>query len=295
LENPAWYTSYTPYQPEISQGRLEALLNFQTMVCDLTGLEVANASLLDEATAAAEAMTVALRVAKSKARSFFVDRDCHPQTITLIKTRAEPLDIKVIVGDPMTELTPEHVFGAIFQYPGTYGHIHDFTDVISALHGANAIAVVAADPLALTLLKPPGEMGADIAIGSTQRFGVPLGGGGPHAAYMACRDAYKRAIPGRLVGVSVDARGNRAYRLSLQTREQHIRREKATSNVCTAQALDDPAGLVHDEAQRDERDDPGDVARVRRIHPFAPADQTGVPRDVPSSSGWLARSPASPR
>jgi glycine dehydrogenase len=237
LENPAWYTSYTPYQPEISQGRLEALLNFQTMVCDLTGLEVANASLLDEATAAAEAMTVALRVAKSKARSFFVDRDCHPQTITLIKTRAEPLDIKVIVGDPMTELTPEHVFGAIFQYPGTYGHIHDFTDVISALHGANAIAVVAADPLALTLLKPPGEMGADIAIGSTQRFGVPLGGGGPHAAYMACRDAYKRAIPGRLVGVSVDARGNRAYRLSLQTREQHIRREKATSNVCTAQAL----------------------------------------------------------
>ncbi|MGF1651032.1 MAG: aminomethyl-transferring glycine dehydrogenase [Hyphomicrobiaceae bacterium] len=237
LENPSWYTSYTPYQPEISQGRLEALLNYQTMVSDLTGLEVANASLLDEATAAAEAMTMAQRVAKSKASAFFVDHHCHPQTLAVIETRAEPLGIEIIVGDPVRDLDPARVFGAIFQYPGTYGDVHDFTDAIAALHAHSALGVVAADPLALALLKSPGEMGADIAIGSTQRFGVPLGGGGPHAAYMACRDAYKRAMPGRLVGVSIDARGNRAYRLALQTREQHIRREKATSNVCTAQAL----------------------------------------------------------
>jgi len=236
LENPAWYTSYTPYQPEISQGRLEALLNFQTMVSDLTGLEIANASLLDEATACAEAMTMAQRVAKSKAKAFFVDRDCHPQNIAVIKTRAAPLGIEVIVGNP-EKMEAEKVFGALFQYPGTYGHVRDFEDQIAALHAHQGVGVVAADPLALTLLKEPGAMGADIAVGSTQRFGVPMGYGGPHAAYMACRDAYKRAMPGRLVGVSVDSHGNRAYRLSLQTREQHIRREKATSNVCTAQAL----------------------------------------------------------
>ncbi|MFB2552082.1 aminomethyl-transferring glycine dehydrogenase [Ensifer soli] len=237
LENPAWYTAYTPYQPEISQGRLEALLNYQTMVCDLTGLDIANASLLDEATAAAEAMAIAERVAKSKAKAFFVDAHCHPQTIALIHTRAEPLGWEVIVGDPLADLDPAAVFGAIVQYPGTYGHVHDFTPVMAKLHAAGAIGIVAADPLALALLKSPGDMGADIAVGSTQRFGVPVGYGGPHAAYMAVKDAYKRSMPGRLVGVSVDARGNRAYRLSLQTREQHIRREKATSNICTAQVL----------------------------------------------------------
>ncbi len=236
LENPAWYTAYTPYQPEISQGRLEALLNYQTMVSDLTGLDIANASLLDEASAAAEAMTMAQRVAKSKATAFFVDENCHPQNIAVIRTRAEPLGIEVIVDAP-DALEPEKVFGAIFQYPGTYGHITDFTPHIAALHEARAIGIVIADPLALTILKEPGAMGADIAVGSTQRFGVPMGYGGPHAAYMACRDAYKRAMPGRIVGVSIDSHGHRAYRLSLQTREQHIRREKATSNVCTAQAL----------------------------------------------------------
>jgi glycine dehydrogenase len=237
LENPAWYTAYTPYQPEISQGRLEALLNFQTMISDLTGLDVANASLLDEATAAAEAMALAQRVAKSKATAFFVDHHCHSQTIEVIETRAAPMGWRVVVGDPFADLAPDEVFGAIFQYPGTYGHVHDFAPVIGRLHEARAIACMAADPLALALLKPPGEMGADVAIGSTQRFGVPMGYGGPHAAYMAVKDAHKRSMPGRIVGVSIDARGNRAYRLALQTREQHIRREKATSNVCTAQAL----------------------------------------------------------
>ena len=236
LENPAWYTAYTPYQPEISQGRLEALLNFQTMVSDLTGLEIANASLLDESTACAEAMTMAQRVAKSKAKAFFVDRDCHPQNIAVIKTRAEPLGIEVIVGNP-DKMEAGKVFAAIFQYPGTYGHVRDFTGHIAKLHEAKAIGIIAADPLSLTLLKEPGAMGADIAVGSTQRFGVPMGCGGPHAAYMATKDAYKRAMPGRIVGVSIDSHGNKAYRLSLQTREQHIRREKATSNVCTAQAL----------------------------------------------------------
>ncbi len=236
LENPAWYTAYTPYQPEISQGRLEALLNYQTMISDLTGLEIANASLLDESTAAAEAMTMAQRTAKSKSMAFFIDENCHPQNIEVMKTRAAPLGIECIVGAP-EELEADKVFAAIFQYPGTYGHVRDFTDQISALHEHKALGIVIADPLALTLLKEPGAMGADIAVGSTQRFGVPMAWGGPHAAYMACRDAHKRAMPGRLVGVSVDARGNKAYRLSLQTREQHIRREKATSNVCTAQAL----------------------------------------------------------
>jgi len=236
FENPAWYTAYTPYQPEISQGRLEALLNYQTMISDLTGLKIANASLLDEATAAAEAMTMAQRVAKSKAMAFFVDENCHPQNIAVIETRAAPLGIEVIVGAP-EEMRAEQVFGAVFQYPGTHGHLSDFTDQIEALHAAKAVGIVIADPLALTLLKEPGAMGADIAVGSTQRFGVPMGYGGPHAAYMACRDNFKRAMPGRLVGVSVDSHGNRAYRLALQTREQHIRREKATSNVCTAQAL----------------------------------------------------------
>ena len=236
LENPAWYTAYTPYQPEIAQGRLEALLNFQTMVVDLTGMDVANASLLDEATAAAEAMTMAERCAKSKARGFFVDQNCHPQTIAVIRTRAQPLAIEVVVGAPEA-LGPAEVFGAIFQYPGTFGHVRDFSGEIAALHAVGAVAVMATDLLALTMLKEPGAMGADIAVGSSQRFGVPMGYGGPHAAFFACKDALKRQMPGRIVGVSIDARGNQAYRLALQTREQHIRREKATSNVCTAQAL----------------------------------------------------------
>ena len=236
LENPAWYTAYTPYQPEIAQGRLEALLNYQTMVADLTGLPVANASLLDEATAAAEAMTMAQRCAKSKATAFFVDEGCHPQTIDVIKTRAAPLGIAVIVGAPES-MAADQVFAAIFQYPGTYGHVRDCTAEMNALHAAKAIGIVATDLLALTMLKEPGAMGADIAVGSSQRFGVPMGYGGPHAAFFACKDDLKRSMPGRIVGVSIDARGNKAYRLSLQTREQHIRREKATSNVCTAQAL----------------------------------------------------------
>ncbi|WP_319499054.1 aminomethyl-transferring glycine dehydrogenase [uncultured Cohaesibacter sp.] len=236
LENPAWYTAYTPYQPEISQGRLEALLNFQTMVSDLTGLEIANASLLDEATAAAEAMTMAQRASKSKANVFFVDENCHPQNIAVIQTRAEPLGIEVKVAAP-EELDASEVFGAIFQYPGTHGHVRDFTGLMKALHDNKALGIVIADPLALALLKSPGEMGADIAVGSTQRFGVPLGYGGPHAAYMSCRDEFKRSMPGRIIGVTIDSHGRKAYRLALQTREQHIRREKANSNVCTAQAL----------------------------------------------------------
>ena len=237
LENPAWYTAYTPYQPEISQGRLEALINYQTMICDLTALDVANASLLDEATAAAEAMALAQRSSKSKSTRFFVDSQVHPQTLALLQTRAEPLGWSLIIGDPFQDLAGAEVFGAIFQYPGTHGEIRDLRPAIAAVKAQNGVPVIAADLLALTLLTPPGELGAEIAIGSAQRFGVPMGYGGPHAAYMAVRDAHKRSLPGRLVGVSIDSRKAPAYRLALQTREQHIRREKATSNICTAQVL----------------------------------------------------------
>ena len=237
MENPAWYTAYTPYQPEISQGRLEALLNFQTMVSDLTGLEIANGSLLDEATAAAEAMSFCQRLAKNKSKVFFVSRECHPQTIEVIRTRAAPVGIEVVVGDHATELADLEYFGLLLQYPASGGEVHDYAEVCSAAHAKKALVVVAADLLSLTLLKPPGEFGADVAIGSTQRFGVPLGYGGPHAAYFATHDANKRVMPGRVAGVSIDSHGEKAYRLAMQTREQHIRREKATSNICTAQVL----------------------------------------------------------
>jgi glycine dehydrogenase len=237
LENPAWYTAYTPYQPEISQGRLEALLNFQTMVCDLTGLGVANASLLDEASAAAEAMTLARRAAGSAGLTFLADADCLPQTLDVLRTRAEPLGIDLRVARVTADTDFGGVFGVLLQYPGASGEIRDLGPVTEAAHAAGALVAVAADILALTLLKPPGEFGADIALGSTQRFGVPMFYGGPHAAYLAVRDDLRRQLPGRLVGVSVDADGNPAYRLALQAREQHIRREKATSNICTAQVL----------------------------------------------------------
>ncbi len=235
LENPAWYTAYTPYQPEISQGRLEALINFQTMVTDLTGLEIANASMLDEGTAAAEAMTLSRRVSKSTSNRFYVDSDCLPQTIDIIATRAEPLGIEIVIGKP--DDCSGDVFGMLLQYPGASGLIQDHRETIARVKAQKGIVVMAADILSLVLLEPPGSLGADIAIGSTQRFGVPMGFGGPHAGYMATREAYKRNLPGRIVGLSQDAQGNPAYRLALQTREQHIRREKATSNICTAQVL----------------------------------------------------------
>ena len=237
LENPAWYTAYTPYQPEISQGRLEAILNFQTMVCDLTGLEIANASLLDEATAAAEAMALAHRAGKSKSDRFFVDADTHPQTIAVLRTRAEPVGIKLVVGNPQTDLDPSTVFAALLSYPGSSGEIPALAPIITRLHDAGALAVVTTDLLALVLLESPGALGADIAVGSTQRFGVPMAFGGPHAAFLCTKESYARSLPGRLVGVSADTAGRPALRLTLQTREQHIRREKATSNICTAQVL----------------------------------------------------------
>ncbi|MDR6095281.1 glycine dehydrogenase [Stenotrophomonas sp. SORGH_AS321] len=236
LENPAWYTAYTPYQAEISQGRMEALINFQTLCADLTGMEIANASLLDEATAAAEAMTLAKRSAKSKSDTFFVHDAVHPQTLELLRTRAEPLGIVLRVGTPAEALEAE-AFGLLLQYPDTFGQVADHKALVDAVHARGGLVAVATDLLALTLLSAPGEWGADIVVGNSQRFGVPFGFGGPHAAFMACRDAYKRSMPGRLIGVSIDAQGNPAYRLTLQTREQHIRREKATSNICTAQVL----------------------------------------------------------
>ena len=237
LENPAWYTAYTPYQAEIAQGRMEAVLNFQTMVCDLTAMPIANASLLDEATAAAEAMTLARRSAKSKSQRFLVDHRCHPQSIEVLATRAEPLGIELVVGDVRELLAAGECFGALVQYPATDGEVGDWRGLADLVHAKQALCCVATDPLALTLLVPPGEWGADIVVGSTQRFGMPMGCGGPHAAFFACRDEFKRSMPGRLVGVSVDSAGRPAYRLALQTREQHIRREKATSNICTAQVL----------------------------------------------------------
>lgn len=238
LENPAWYTAYTPYQPEISQGRLESLLNFQTLISDLTGMQIANASLLDEATAAAEAMTFCKRLSKNKAaNTFFVSQHCHPQTLDVLRTRAEPLGIDIEVGDEAAITDASAYFGALLQYPASNGDIFDYRALVERFHAANALVAVAADLLALTLLTPPGEFGADVALGSAQRFGVPLGFGGPHAAYFATRDAFKRDMPGRLVGMSVDRFGKPALRLAMQTREQHIRREKATSNICTAQVL----------------------------------------------------------
>ena len=242
LENPAWYTAYTPYQPEISQGRLEALLNFQTVVSDLCGLDLANASMLDEGTAAAEAMTMCHRISKAAdGAAFFIDADCHPQTIAVVSTRAEPLGIPVVIGDPEVDLAPAiegaGVFGALFQYPGSSGRIADPSAAIDSVHIAGGLAVVATDLLALTMLASPGDLNADIAVGSSQRFGVPMGFGGPHAGFLATHEDHRRSLPGRLVGMSVDEAGRPALRLALQTREQHIRRDKATSNICTAQVL----------------------------------------------------------
>jgi glycine dehydrogenase len=235
IENPAWYTAYTPYQPEISQGRLEALLNYQTVISELTGLPIANASLLDEATAAAEAMTMARRLSKVKGDRFFVHADVHPQTLAVLRTRAEPIDIELVVGD--VDGFDDACFGALLSYPTSTGEIRDWTATIETVRAAGALAIVATDLLACVLLRAPGDIGADIAVGSSQRFGVPLGYGGPHAGFIAVRESAARALPGRLVGVSTDAAGRPALRLALQTREQHIRREKATSNICTAQVL----------------------------------------------------------
>ena len=237
LENPGWYTAYTPYQPEISQGRLEAILNFQTMVSDLTGMDIANASLLDESTAAAEAMAMLHRVSKSTSESFFVDADCHPQTVEVIKTRAAPLDIKVVIGDPERDLVGGEAFGALLQYPGSSGPVRDYRELIATLKEAGTLVAVASDLLALTMITSPGSLGADAVVGSSQRFGVPMMFGGPHAGFLATHESYKRSLPGRLVGVSKDTEGRVAFRLALQTREQHIRRERATSNICTAQVL----------------------------------------------------------
>ncbi len=237
LENPGWYTAYTPYQPEIAQGRLEALLNFQTAVADLTGLEIANASLLDEATAAAEAMTLLKRVGTSESDVFFVDADCHPQTIDVVITRATPLGYEIVVGDPDVDLVPGSVFGALLQYPGSSGNVRDIGPIVDRIHESGALVAVATDLLASTILTPAGELGADVAVGSSQRFGVPMMFGGPHAGFMSTRSEFRRSLPGRLVGVSVDREGRQALRLALQTREQHIRRDKATSNICTAQVL----------------------------------------------------------
>ena len=239
LENPAWYTAYTPYQPEISQGRLEAIINFQQMLTDLTGMDIANASMLDEGTAAAEAMTLALRTVESTSKTFFITDNVLPQTIAVVKTRAKPLGISIRIGS-LSELATIDAFGALVQYPGSDGSLVDiatYRQAADAIHAKGGLLIAAADLLALTLLTPPGEWGADVAIGSAQRFGIPLGFGGPSAGYLATKDAHKRSMPGRLVGVTVDAQGNPAYRLALQTREQHIRREKATSNICTAQVL----------------------------------------------------------
>lgn len=236
LENPGWYTAYTPYQAEIAQGRLEALLNYQQVIIDLTGLPLANASLLDEATAAAEAMAMARRVSTSKSNRFFVDSQVWPQTLDVLKTRAAPFGFELVLGTP-DQAAAADVFGALFQYPNAQGAVSDLTDTLAAVKATGAVTVVAADLMALALLKSPGEMGADIALGSAQRFGVPMGFGGPHAAYFASRDALKRAMPGRIIGVSVDANGKPALRMALQTREQHIRREKANSNICTSQVL----------------------------------------------------------
>ena len=273
LENPAWYTAYTPYQAEISQGRLEALINFQTMVCDLTGMPIANASMLDEATAAAEAMTLAKRSVKSKSNTFIVAGDCHPQTIEVIQTRAAPLGIKVLLANSAQEWADAlgtDYFAVLAQYPSTSGRIDDLRADVETVHGKQAAFVVAADLLALTLLVPPGEFQADIVVGTTQRFGMPMCNGGPHAAFLACRDEFKRSMPGRLVGVSVDSHGNPTYRLALQTREQHIRREKATSNICTAQVL------------------PAVVASMYAVY-HGPQGLTRIARRIASYTAVLAR------
>ena len=237
LENPDWYTAYTPYQAEVSQGRLEVLLSFQQMVMDLTGMEIANASLLDEATAAAEAMTMSRRISQNRSNVFFIDNNCHPQTVAVIRTRANFLGYEVVVGDPYSELQTREFFGVLIQYPASTGRLNNPSEAISQAHQKGALAVVASDLLALTLIKPPGEMDADVVVGNSQRFGVPMGYGGPHAAFFATREEYKRSTPGRIIGVSIDAQGRPALRMALQTREQHIRREKATSNICTAQVL----------------------------------------------------------